>query len=98
MQSGRVGTGVTLLANTGWRFDLNEIDVALGFDAAELVNDYVPLAVGLTALNEDDLADLLRIGPEAIERDPRLVPGPVTGLGAAALILIGPHAVVQVQS
>ncbi|WP_311274044.1 glucokinase [Methylobacterium sp. WCS2018Hpa-22] len=93
--AGRVGSGVTRLTNAPWRFDLAEIGLALGFDALRLINDYVPLAAALTILDPADPADLLRIGPPAAGTGTRLVIGPGTGLGAAALITAGERYLIQ---
>ena len=87
--AGRVGDGVMGLTNAHWEFDIGAIGVALALDAVRLVNDYVPLAAGLTNLDQDDPADLVRVGPEAVGSGTRLVIGPGTGLGAAALIPTG---------
>ena len=91
----RVAGGVTRLTNAPWRFDLGGIGVALGLEAVRLVNDYAPLAAVLGILEEDDPADLVRIGAAVAGTGPRLVLGPGTGLGAAALIPAGDHLLIQ---
>lgn len=93
--AGRVDGGITRLTNAPWRFDLGEIGVAFGLEAARLVNDYVPLAAALTALDEDTPVDLVRIGSPVVGSGPRLVLGPGTGLGAAALVPAGDRLLIQ---
>ncbi|VUD72887.1 Glucokinase [Methylobacterium symbioticum] len=78
--AGRVDGHVTRLTNAPWLIDLGDIGVALGLEAARLVNDYVPQAAALHVLDEANAADLARIGPVAAGRGPRLVLGPGTGL------------------
>jgi len=90
--AGRVDREATRLTNAPWLFDLGEIGVALGLEAARLVNDYVPLAAVLPTLAETDLA---RIGPAVAGIGPRLVVGPGTGLGAAALVPAGDRLLIQ---
>lgn len=53
------------------------------------------LAGVLGILEEDDPADLVRIGAAVAGTGPRLVLGPGTGLGAAALIPAGDHLLIQ---
>ncbi|MGW5837870.1 glucokinase [Methylorubrum extorquens] len=74
--AGRVAGGVTRLTNAPWRFDLGGIGVALGLEAMRLVSDYAPLAAVLGILEEDDPADLVRIGPAVAGAGPLLVLGP----------------------
>ncbi|WP_419951652.1 glucokinase [Methylobacterium sp.] len=93
--AGRVDGDVTRLTNAPWRFDLNEIGLALGLEAVRLVNDYVPLAAVLTVLDGDAATDLARIGPAGVDAGTRLVIGPGTGLGAAALIPAGDSFFIQ---
>ncbi|SDA28940.1 glucokinase [Methylobacterium sp. UNC378MF] len=93
--AGRVDGGITRLTNAPWRFGLSEIGVTSGLEAVRLVNDYVPLAAALTVLGVDDPADVARIGPAANATGPRLVLGPGTGLGAAALIPAGDRLLIQ---
>ncbi len=93
--AGRVDGNVTRLTNAPWLVDLGDISVALGLEAARLVNDYVPQAAALHVLDEANAADLVRIGPVTAGRGPRLVLGPGTGLGAAALIPAGDRLLIQ---
>jgi len=90
--AGRVGGDFTRLTNAPWLFDPADIGVALGLKAVRLVNDYVPLAAALHSLDEADLAPF---GPVTARSGPRLVLGPGTGLGAAALIPAGDRLLIQ---
>jgi glucokinase len=82
----RVDGVVVRLTNAEWIVDAPAIGAALGLDRVTLVNDYPPVAASVTAL---DLArgDLAPIG-SALPGAPgaRVVLGPGTGLGAAALV------------
>ncbi|MEG9525253.1 MAG: glucokinase [Hyphomicrobiales bacterium] len=93
--AGRIACGITHMTNAPWRFDLGEIGVAFGLEAVRLVNDYVPLAAALTVLDADKPSDLVRIGQAVDGTGPRLVLGPGTGLGAAALIPAGDRLLIQ---
>jgi len=93
--AGKVDGAITRLTNAPWQFDPCEIGKAIGLDAVRLVNDYVPLAAVLTVLDEAAPADLVRIGGGAERTGTRLVIGPGTGLGAAALIPAGDRFLIQ---
>lgn len=93
--AGRVDGHVTRLTNAPWLVYLGDIGVALGLEAARLVNDYVPQAAALQVLDEANAADLARVGPVGAGRGPRLVLGPGTGLGAAALVPAGDRLLIQ---
>lgn len=93
--AGRVDGHSMRLTNAPWQICLGEIGVALGLEAARLVNDYVPQAAALHVLDEANAADLARIAPAAAGRGPRLVLGPGTGLGAAALVPAGDRLLIQ---
>jgi glucokinase len=83
----RVEGPVVEMTNAHWTVNAAEIAAALALDRVSLVNDYVPVAAALSALREEPDGDLARIGP-AIEGEPgtKVVLGPGTGLGAAALV------------
>ncbi|MCO5100990.1 MAG: glucokinase [Burkholderiaceae bacterium] len=74
------------MTNRPWSFDVDELRSALGLDELRLVNDFVAAAAGLPALGEDD-AEVLREGAPGAGH--RLLIGPGTGLGAAALLDAG---------
>ncbi len=77
------------LTNAAWTVDAGAICEALGLDSVALVNDYTPVAAALAVLDEG--AGLLTpLGDPRPRGDgPRLVLGPGTGLGAAALVPAG---------
>lgn len=93
--AGRLGDGSTCLTNAAWVLDAREIGLAHRLHAMRIVNDYVPLAAALTVLDGDDAADLVRLGPAAGGTGTRLVLGPGTGLGAAALIPVEGRYLIQ---
>lgn len=80
------GTAVQM-TNANWLVDGAAIGAALGLASVVIVNDYVPVAAAVTRYDADDLA---RIGPpRAPGRGARVVMGPGTGFGAAALVPFG---------
>ncbi|MFD6317601.1 glucokinase [Methylorubrum thiocyanatum] len=82
--AGRVDAPAVQLTNADWLVDAAAIGRDFGLDRVALVNDYVPVAAGAAGIAPDELTP---IGPEIGEaRGPRLVLGPGTGFGAAALI------------
>jgi glucokinase len=74
------------LTNADWTIDARAIGEALGLDRVILVNDYTPVAASVTALDPaaDDLARLGDAIPASAGT--RVVLGPGTGFGAAALV------------
>lgn len=74
----------TKLTNADWVIDPEETRQGLSLDTVVTFNDFEALALSLPSLNEDQL---LKVGPgEAVSREPRVVLGPGTGLGVAALV------------
>jgi glucokinase len=71
-----------VLTNAGWSFDGPALAEALGLAQGLLVNDFEALAAALPELGADDL---VAIKPGAAAEGVRLVLGPGTGFGAAAL-------------
>ena len=78
---------VAQLTNASWRFDGPKIAEALKLNQGLLVNDFEALAASLAVLNPHDLETLVegRAEPDGV----RLVLGPGTGFGAAALLTHG---------
>lgn len=72
------------LTNASWHFDGGEIGRALDLRQGLLVNDFEALAGSLAVLGEADVTTLVAGQPEP--NGVRLVLGPGTGFGAAALI------------
>ena len=82
--AGRVDAPAVQLTNADWLVDAAAIGRDFGLARVALVNDYVPVAAGAANIDPDELTP---IGPQIAEaRGPRLVLGPGTGFGAAALI------------
>jgi len=78
---------IVKLVNAGWTVDARRIAEEFGFAQVMLLNDYTPVAVALVGLEENDLAV---IGPRIRPANgPKLVLGPGTGLGVAALVPAG---------
>ncbi|WP_181832640.1 ROK family protein [Bosea caraganae] len=75
------------LTNANWHFDGPRIAGALGFEQGLLVNDFEALAASLAVLEAGDVQTLVAGKPEPDGL--RLVLGPGTGFGAAALISRG---------
>jgi glucokinase len=82
----RVEGPVAHLTNAGWTLDTYEVAAAFGLEAVRIVNDFVPVAAALAVLGREE-GDLLRLGRDCTAGPgARLVLGPGTGLGAAALL------------
>jgi glucokinase len=75
------------LTNAGWYFDGPKLAQALRLEQGLLVNDFEALAAALAVLGAEDVVTLVPGQPEAT--GPRLVLGPGTGFGAAALLRRG---------
>ena len=71
-------------SNPAWRFSASALKRALGFERLVVVNDYHALALALPRLGTADLAPVG--GGRANPEGPRVVIGPGTGLGVAALV------------
>lgn len=72
------------LTNANWTFDGPALGRALGLEQGLLVNDFEAQAASLAVLGEGDVTTLVAGDPEA--GGTRLVLGPGTGFGAAALV------------
>lgn len=79
------------LTNANWHFDGPRLARALGLEQGLLVNDFEALAASLAVLGEKDLTTLVpgRPEPDGV----RLILGPGTGFGAAALLRRGQRGV-----
>ncbi|WP_441998888.1 glucokinase [Microvirga sp. 2TAF3] len=82
----RVDRPAIRLTNAQWTIDAQEIGTAFGLERVTLVNDYTPVAASVTVLDaaRGDLAPLGNIVPAG--SGARLVLGPGTGFGVAALV------------
>ncbi len=82
--AGRVDSPAVQLTNAHWVVAGEAIGRDFGLSRVTVVNDYVPVAAGAAAIAPDDLTP---VGPERHEaHGPRVVLGPGTGFGAAALV------------
>ncbi len=82
--AGPVGNGPMKLTNADWVIDLEAIMNDLNLETAIAFNDFEALSLALPALEPDQL---MQVGGGAVaSRQPRVVIGPGTGLGVAALI------------
>jgi len=71
------------LTNRGWQFRLDDIKARFGLGRVRAINDFEAQAWALSLLRP---ADLQPIGHVAEARGPKVVLGPGTGLGVAALL------------
>lgn len=72
------------MTNHVWTFSIDRVRIELGLDRLEVLNDFAALALALPELTRDDLREI-KPGTET-ERAPKVVLGPGTGLGVAALV------------
>ena len=83
--AGPVSSDAVQMTNRDWSFSIEDLRERLGFVHLEIINDFTSLAYSLPHLPD---ADLLTVCPgRKIENAPRLILGPGTGLGAAALVI-----------
>lgn len=75
------------MVNADWKFSQAELRNALGLSSLTVVNDFEALARSLPMLDDTRLTQIG--GGTPVERAPRAVLGPGTGLGIAALIPAG---------
>lgn len=86
---GRVDGPVNQLTNAHWQIAGQRIGEDFGLSSAVVVNDYVPVAAGAADIEPHDLTS---IGPcPPIAGGARVVLGPGTGFGAAALVPYTTH-------
>ena len=72
------------LTNCAWKISCAEIAAASGAKQPVLVNDFAAVAQALPVLSEDDLIHFGGTAP--LDLAPKVVLGPGTGLGVAALV------------
>jgi glucokinase len=91
----RVDDCVVRLTNAAWTIDAGRIGADLGLSSVVLVNDYVPVAASLATFPAQS-HELARLGPEVpVGAGAKLVLGPGTGLGAAALLPLDGRLAIQ---
>jgi glucokinase len=81
-----LGDRVKLL-NIDWEFSAAALQASLGFERIGVLNDFAALAYALPGLGRPDLQQLG--GGAAVTGQPKVVLGPGTGLGVAALLPVG---------
>ncbi len=85
----RVDRPVIRLTNAHWTIDAEAIGRGLGLERVTLVNDYTPVAASVTVLDAAR-GDLAPLGEARLAgAGTRVVLGPGTGFGAAALVPVG---------
>jgi glucokinase len=85
----RVDGPVIRLTNAHWTIDAEAIGRGLGLERVTLVNDYTPVAASVTVLSPER-GDLRPLGSAPHPASgTRVVLGPGTGFGAAALVPVG---------
>ena len=82
--AGRVDAPKVRLTNAAWVFEAARIGPDFGFSRVAVVNDYVPVAAGAAGISSSDLSSIGDVADPG--RGSRLVLGPGTGFGAAALV------------
>jgi glucokinase len=80
------GEEVTL-TNRGWRFRCGELAKRFGLSKLRVMNDFEAIAWAIPRLSPADTRHLG--GPRAPQRGTKVVLGPGTGLGVAALVPVG---------
>ncbi|HSG22699.1 MAG TPA: glucokinase [Azonexus sp.] len=88
-----LSAGHAKMTNASWEVDEQQLAVALGLNRLLLINDFAALAWSLTALEPADVltVPVVSVGipsdaQEVSDQAPRVVFGPGTGLGVAALV------------
>jgi glucokinase len=88
-----LSAGHARMTNASWEVDKQQLALALGLDHLLLINDFAALAWSLTALESADVLTVPALSgsipgdaQEESSQAPRVVFGPGTGLGVAALV------------
>ena len=77
--------GDAKFTNASWKVSTRELKSAMKLDRVTLINDFAAQAYGLPTLGEADVVAVQK-GVAATPRSARVVLGPGTGLGCAALV------------
>jgi glucokinase len=91
-----LGSETLRLTNRAWRFDPRELVDALRLQSLVIVNDFAAAAAGVDALAPDAVSALNREGTPVVGT--RLVLGPGTGLGTAAIVADDPPRIVPSEA
>lgn len=92
-----VGGDARQLTNRAWRFEPTTLIDALRLESLVIVNDFAAAAAGVDALSPDELQSLSAEGRVPVP-GVRLVLGPGTGLGAAAIVRNGAPRVIASEA
>ncbi len=76
------------LTNSHWDFSRARIQQTLGFTTFKVINDFTAMALGVPHVGTAHLVSVGHGQREPVERAPRLVIGPGTGLGVAGLLWV----------
>lgn len=91
-----VGSDARQLTNRAWRFEPRELIDALRLDSLVIVNDFAAAAAGVAALGPEHG---LALNPDGMAiPGTRLVLGPGTGLGTAAIVADEPPRIVASEA
>jgi glucokinase len=71
------------MTNRNWVFTADELRAETGMTCLWLVNDFVAAAAGIGALTDNETS---QIGGQRGDAGPKVILGPGTGLGAAAIV------------
>ncbi len=82
--AGPVVNDILKLPSANWEFSLTETGDALGFDYFTITNDFVPQAIAVPSLGEDEVCQIG--GGHSIDASPIAVIGAGTGLGVSFLV------------
>jgi len=78
-----IGTGAMRMTNRDWVFTAEGLRAETGMTCLWLVNDFVAAAAGISVLTDNDYS---QIGGQRGDAGPKVILGPGTGLGAAAIV------------
>jgi glucokinase len=79
--------GEAKFTNAPWKVSARELKVAMKLDRVALINDFAAQAYGLLTLGDVDVAAVAKgVTAQPASRSARVVLGPGTGLGCAALV------------
>jgi glucokinase len=81
-----VGPGEMRMTNRNWAFTAEGLRAAAGLQCLRLVNDFVAAAAGVGALSSREFTQIGGQRGERSDEGPRVILGPGTGLGAAAIL------------
>ncbi len=82
--AGPVTNNRSVMTNSPWVIDGNELQPSLGLDSVQVLNDFEVVAWSLPALQPADLVPLG--GGDGLPGEPLLVVGPGTGFGVSCLV------------